>query len=308
MRNFCVGLLIIGVLLGCERAEPVYAPRFSETPLESQEELIFGVHPLHNPHRLFEVYDPLITHLNQQLRKNPHFAHVKFRLEASINYNAYEKKLYTQEFAFALPNPYQTLFALERGYRLFGKMGDDNKFRGLILVRKDQDIHDVMQLKGKSVSYPACTALAGTLMPQYFLQQHGLNVHKDLNNLYVGSQESSIMNVLLKKTTAGATWIVPWERFQEKNPELAQQLTIQWQTESLPNNSLMARNDMPDELVSFVSQFFLNLHTYPEGQALLKRIPLAYFESADSTTYQAVADFMQRFNQVVGTDPNCPPN
>jgi len=306
MQSFRVGwIIIIGVLLGCDHTEDTYTPSFSDISPVRTEELIFGVHPLHNPQRLFEVYHPLITHLNNHLHKDQRFAHIKIKLEASTSYAAYEKKLYLRNFAFALPNPYQTLKALERDYRIFGKMGDDDKFRGLILVRKDQHLEQISQLKGKTVSYPACSALAGTFMPQYYLHQQGLQVHSDLNNIYVGSQESSIMSVLLGKSDAGATWTVPWERFKERKPELATQLEVKWQTHSLPNNSLMVRNDISKELLGVVSAFFFNLQTYPEGIALLRRIPISHFEAATPETYQPVADFMQQFMQTVGIDSKC---
>jgi len=70
-------------------------------------------------------------------------------------------------------------------------MGDDENFRGIILVRKDSAIENVADLKGKAVSYPAPTALAAAMMPQYYLQTHGLDVMNDLDNRYVGSQASS---------------------------------------------------------------------------------------------------------------------
>lgn len=294
-----------GVLLGCDRTERNYTPSFSDVSPVNMEELSFGVYPLHNPQRLFEVYEPLITHLNKTLHQDPRFAHIKIKLEASTNYAAYEKKLALGSFAFTLANPYQTLKAIEHGYRIFGKMGDDDKFRGLILVRKDQAIETVSHLKGKTISYPACSALAGTFMPQYYLYQQGLHIHQDLNNLYVGSQESSIMSVLLKKSEAGATWTVPWERFKERKPELAQQLTVKWQTDSLPNNSLMVHTGISEGLLSMVSEFFLNLPKSSEGVALLQRISVSHFEPANTDTYQPVIHFMRQFMQHVGLDYKC---
>jgi len=64
----------------------------------------------------------------------------ELRLEASRNYPAYDKKLFAGHFHFALPNPYQTVTAQKNGYKIFGKMGDDDNFRGIILVRKDSGI------------------------------------------------------------------------------------------------------------------------------------------------------------------------
>lgn len=210
-------------LLGCEpQQETSYDPQYAKSPLTSKHVYIFGVHPLHNPERLFEVYNPLVSYINQRLQG------AQLRLEASRNYAAYDEKLFSGHFDFALPNPYQTVKSTEHGYRIFGKMGDDQNFRGIILVRKDSHISKVSDLKGKKVSYPAPTALAATMMPQWYLYKHGLDIQKDIQNLYVGSQESSIMNVYLGKVAAAATWPPPWKVFIKKRPEVGQAVKVMW--------------------------------------------------------------------------------
>ncbi|MEZ4694041.1 MAG: PhnD/SsuA/transferrin family substrate-binding protein [Aliarcobacter sp.] len=50
--------------------------------------------------------------------------------------------------------------------KVFAKMGDDENFRGIFLVRKDSGIKNFEDLKGKKISYPAPTALAATILPQ----------------------------------------------------------------------------------------------------------------------------------------------
>lgn len=202
-------------LISCDQAEEQYQPKFSATSVAQKEEYVFGVHPLHNPQQLQIIYSPLMDFLNT------HIQEVTFRLEASRNYAAYEEKLYAGKFQFALPNPYQTILAEDKGYKIFGKMGDDENFRGLILVRKDSGINQITDLKGKKISYPAPTALAATMLPQHFIHTHGLDVNKETESLYVGSQESSIMNVYLKQVAAGATWIFPWQNFLKEKPDIA---------------------------------------------------------------------------------------
>ena len=137
-------LLSISILffLGCEKKVEEYKPEYSDNQTISKKVYIFGVHPLHNPKRLFEVYQPLVDHINK------HLEGVIIKLEASRNYASYNKKLFSRHFDFSLPNPYQTVQSLNHGYKVFGKMGDDKTFRGLILVRKDSGIKTVYDLKG----------------------------------------------------------------------------------------------------------------------------------------------------------------
>jgi len=292
MRLFllCLSMLF---LIGCEKKVEEYTPEYSDTQAVSKKVLIFGVHPLHNPKRLFEVYQPLVDHLNN------HLDNVKIKLEASRNYAAYNKKLFARHFDFSLPNPYQTVQSLNHGYKVFGKMGDDEKFRGLILVRMDSDIKEVQDLKGKNVSYPAPTALAATMMPQWYLHINGINVTKDIKNSYVGSQESSIMNVYLGKSAASSTWPLAWNMFIKERPEILEKVKIMWETKSLPNNGLVVKEELDEKIIQQVSTILFNLQSHPEGQELLESMNISQFEQADTKTYESVVDFLEKFEKEV---------
>ena len=154
-----LALLVAALITGCGEQKPAPQPEFSARPANDSRVYVVGIHPLHNPKRLFEVYSPIIKHIEAQIPGTT------FKLEASRNYDEFDKKLYSGHFDFAMPNPYQTVRSLKHGYRVFGKMGDDDDFRGIILVRKDSGIQKVTDLKGKKVAYPAATALAATMMP-----------------------------------------------------------------------------------------------------------------------------------------------
>jgi len=290
----CLCICAFAALGGCQdRDEPEYAPRFSATAPSSDPVYVFGVHPLHNPQRLHEVFGPLMAYLSENI------PNARFRLEASRNYAAYDKKLYARQFHFALPNPYQTINAVKRGYRVFGKMGDDDNFRGIILVRRDSDIREVQDLRGKAVSYPAPTALAATMLPQHFIHSHGVDVMREIDNRYVGSQESSIMNVYLGNVAAGATWPPPWRALSRERPELLEALEVKWQTESLPNNGLVVLPEVPEQVAAQVSRVLFALHQTERGRAILARIGLSRFEPADDATYQPVREFIAHFSATV---------
>lgn len=290
-------LLVIFILFfaGCEDLDKNhYEPKYTKiNPNNSDKHLIFGIHPLHNPKRLFEVYQPLVNYLNKNIPD------VKIKLESSKNYASYNKKLYSGHFDLALPNPYQTVKSLEHGYKVFGKMSDDFNFRGIILTRKDSNIKDFKDLKGKTISYPAPTALAATMMPQYYLYENGINVTKDLSNIYVGSQESSIMSVYLKKSQAASTWPPPWIAFSKERPDIAKELEIKWQTHSLPNNGLVAKDTLDSKTVKKLSEILFSLHESFEGQEILKAIELSKFELANEDTYKPVISFLKKFEDKV---------
>ena len=292
--NFLLGLLALG---GCgqSRQAEEYVPQYSQTPPTSsaRHEYVFAVHPLHNPERLHEMFGPIMDYLDENTPG------AVFRLEASRDYAAFNEKLYGRAFDFALPNPYQTVMALKHGYRVFGKMGDDENFRGIILVRRDSPVQNVSDLKGQAVSFPAPTALAATMLPQYFLHSLGLDVMRDVEIRYVGSQESSMMNVYLGNVAAGATWPPPWAAFSRERPDVAEALKVMWVTEMLPNNSLVVRDDVAADIAGQVEKLLLGLHEHAQGQAWLEKMALSRFEPATSATYEPVRAFLRRFNDEV---------
>jgi len=294
---FRTGWILVSLLMalaGCGKSDDAaYQPRFSAESKDHIKEYIVGIHPLHNPQRLMEVYGPIVEYMNINLPE----AH--FRLEASHDYDEFDKKLDAGHFDFAMPNPYQTVRSLKHGYRVFGKMGDDQDFRGIILVRKDAGIHEVSDLKGKVVAYPAPTALAATMMPQYYLHTHGIDVTKDVETRYVGSQESAILNVLRGHVAAAATWPVPWKMFSAEHPEMADQLEVKWQTASLQNNGWVARKDVDPALVEKFKTLLFGLSNSEQGRRMLERLPISHFEPATDTTYQPVVDFLEKFSQQI---------
>jgi phosphonate transport system substrate-binding protein len=136
------------------------------------------------------------------------------------------------------------------------------------------------------------------MMPQLYLHDHGLPISA-YEVRYVGSQESSIMNVYLGNTAAGATWPPPWIAFQKDHGDIADQLKVQWTTEALLNNSLVARDDFPPELLKRVADILFSLQAGKEGREILARLPLSKFEAANDETYRPVYEFVEKFGKTV---------
>lgn len=283
------------LLAGCEQSNtPNINLPYSQTPPTTSITVYrFAVHPLHNPQKLMETYQPLINHINQGLEG------ARIELEASRDYQIYEAKIEQREPAFILPNPWQTLVAMKKGYQVVAMAGKAEDFKGIFIVRKDSGIRQPQDLIGKTVAYPSPTALAAAIMPQYFLHQAGLNINHDIQNNYVGSQESAIMNVYLGSAAASATWPPPWRAFVKEHPQEAAQLEVIWQTEPLLNNSVMVRDDVPLDLIEQVKQQLLSLHQSTQGQRILAFMETEQFYASNNARYDLVRDYIQRFEQDV---------
>lgn len=107
------------------------------------------------------------------------------------------------------------------------------------------------------------------------------------------------MNVYLGQSAAGATWPPPWRLFQKDHPKEATQLKLIWETPSLVNNSVMARDDVPQAIRDGVRQALLDLSKTPQGQNILANMETARFHAADDTRYNSVREYIQRFEKEV---------
>ncbi len=286
------------LLSGCGREAPASMPEYAVRPAaDSGMVFRFGVHLGHHPQKLDQAFSPLMDLLSR------HIAGSQFQLEGASSFPHFEAKLRERQLDFAMPNPYQAFLALDWGYGIIAEAGDSSDFRGVFIVRKDGAIRVPADLKGKAVAYPAPSALAAGMMPRLWLARQGLDVNRDIENRYVGSQESAILNAYLGESAAGATWPPPWRAFQKAHPEEASQLLAIWQTPPLINNAVVARRDLPEDLVAAVRDILARLHEYPDGRRVLAAMETSRIRAASDADYEVVRRFIAEYEARVGPRP-----
>ena len=290
-----LGLISLLLATGCGEGQPWAGPQYALSPPAAQADPIYrlAVHPLYNPQKMAQDYQPLIDYLNGQL------GGARFQLESSRDYATFENKYRSRQPQFIQPNPWQTLDAMKYGYLVLAMAGEPGDFRGIILVRKDSGIARLQDLRGRTVAYPAPTALAACMLPQFYFLEHGLNPMKDLENRYVGTQESVILNVFMGSAAAGCTWPPPWRAFQKEHPREAAELRVAWETPALVNNALMARQDVPQGLRNQVRALMVNLQNSPQGLEILKNMETVRYTQASAADYEGVRRFVDTFERRV---------
>ena len=301
MKSWSKLVLAAALLLSaCDKAAPpaAYAPTLAPAPAKSRvAEYTFAVTPMSNFRDVYDVFQPVMDYLNARLPD------ARLVLEVPRGLDEHDQQLTARSFAFALSNPWHIWRAAQTGgYTVFGKFSDDENFRGIWIVRKDSGITRLADLKGKKICFPPKSALAATMMTRMQLREHGVDPLRDVSANYVGSQHASIMEVYTRGAVAGATWPLAWINFQRLNPEESKQLEMRFPTTSLINQGLVARNDVPPDLVLRVAALLQGLDQTPEGRALLKLVPVRRFEAAGTKDYEVVRDFMEQYKKAFPAD------
>lgn len=282
-------------LSACD-APPVELPlsRYvSQAPAKPLPIYRLAVYPLHNAVTLSESYQPLIEYLNRQIPA------ARFELETSRSYVAFEASYRASSPDLILANPLQSLQAFQSGYAPIAMAGDAQDFRGLFIVRRDSTVKRPTDLRGQTLACASTTALAGCLMPLWFLHQSGLDLSREIHLREVGSQASAILNVSLGEAAVGLTWSVPWRAFQRSEPAQAAKLKVLWETDYIMSNSVMLRRSLPAALQQQIRHALLNLHTSSAGQTVLVNLDIQRFHPASDTLYAPAQQFIARFEREV---------
>lgn len=293
LLRLCGAVLLCATLLGCKPSPPPVNLPYSEGGGASTKVYRIAPHPLYNPQTLHSVLYPTVSYLER------HIPDAHFELEASRDYQNFEDKIRSRGPDFIMPNPWQTLLGQKHGYRVIAMWGAAEDFRGVMIARRESPIRTVGDLKGKVVSYPSPTAVAAAMMPQYWLHQQGLDVNRDIRNVYVGSQFSTLRHVLSGSSDLAATWPPPWRVFQAQFPQEAAQLRVVWETPPLMNNSVMARDDVPQAVVLQVQRLLLTLHEDAQGRQVLDSSETSRYYPATDASYAKVREFIETFEREV---------
>jgi|SRR5689334_21624278 len=278
-------ILLLG---GCKDDFKSYEPTFSPDS-SNKKVLVFGLPNLSS----YGDCDLFIKYLNKNLSK------VNIHVLACLNADDYLAKLKKKAFDFTIINGQLVLDAEENGYSIVGKMGDDDKYRSVIFVRRDSSINKFSDLAGKTLTTSGPNALAGTMMPLFFLYKNGVNVKRDLKRLYAPSFESTIMNVYLGRCSAGASKRAIAMDMLKQRPEIDSKLVIRWETPSLINNALFIRSDMDTTITAELTNLIFTLQDNEEGRKALIPLDVSKFEKATSETYKPLKQFLAEYNAVM---------
>lgn len=295
MRIVTILWIIMLGFSGCDtltNSQDTYRPEGVEKEYKSY---VFGINAFLDTKEMFIAYRPILNYLEENIDG------VKFDLVTSKDFVEHEKRVRNREFDFALSNPYQTLFGFDHNYLPIAKMKNDAVFKGILIARKDAHISSFDQLEGKKIAFSAPTALAGAIMPTYYLWEHGINVHSDMVPYYVGSHFSAILNTYTKDTYIAATWPRAWEKWKKENPQKAEALEIVWETPPLLNNALSVRSDVDPVIAQKVAELLVQLNDTPQGRQLLEQANVDGFERADMNTFAPVKAFIHKYEDALGT-------
>lgn len=164
--------------------------------------------PLYSPLTIYKRYDPLMRYLSKHTG-------YEFKLVIPKNFEEFIQIVSEGKVDFSYQNPY--VFSLiSKKYPIKplvltvgedctteeGVCGDE-KFRGVIITRKDSDINKIEQLKGKRIMIVSPASAGGYLSQKLYLERMGFNLKRDFKLIDAKRQEKVLIGVYKGEADAG---------------------------------------------------------------------------------------------------------
>jgi phosphonate transport system substrate-binding protein len=175
-------------------------------------------------------------------------------------------------------------------------LDNTSTYHGYIFVRKDSNIKDVKDMKGKVMAFVEKSTTAGYVFPLAYLREHGIASPDNFFREYyfTGSHDAAIDAVLKRNADIGAAKHSVYDREKKENSRIEQELVIIAQSPPVPSNGLCVRKDLDENLKKKLKDALLNIDKDPEGQTVLKQFGALKFIETTDKDYEPVKELAKK--------------
>lgn len=238
-----------------------------------------AVLPLYSPLTIYNRYDPLMRYLSEKTG-------YEFKLVIPKDFEEFMRIVSEGKVNFSYQNPY-VFSIISKKYPirpLAITVGEDcttdericggEKFRGVIITRKDSNINKIEDLKGKKIMIVSPASAGGYLSQKLYLEKKGFNLQRDFKLIDTKRQEKVIIGVY--KGEADAGFIREAAMSVWSNEVDMSKIKILDYGEYLPNWPFAVVNNRNNELTKNVKKLLTEL----KDQSILNKAKIKAFKEA----------------------------
>lgn len=238
--------------------------------------ITLGVVPQQSPLKLMKVWTPIAQYLKKETGID-----ITLKIESSIT--NFEKVLYSGGYDFAYMNPYHYVVAHQKkAYQ--AKVRADKNLVGILVTRKDIDIHTPLDCKNKVFLFPAPNAFAATLLIKYeLLKFFNIELNEDGKFLYVNSHDSVYKGVSRGIGDVGGGIERTFQNLNDK--ETLNSLEVLYKTKAYPSHPFAFSSSLKEETIKKISKAILNM-----PKDLLDKLSIKKMIKTDNSQYNIIRD------------------
>jgi phosphonate transport system substrate-binding protein len=284
-------LVMLLVCMACNSTEPVKvslkatAPAKKPEPAQVERPLRIGMGAMITTKEGYVYYQRLQAYIGKKLGRT-------VQLVDRGNYKEMNRLLETGDLdmAFVCAGPYvegKEKFGME--LLAMPQVKGKSVYYSYIIVRKDSQILQFEELRGKVFAFADPKSNSGKLVPTYMLAR--MNETPDSffdRHIFSYGHDQSIRAVADGLVDGAAVDSLVWEYSKQKTPERIQQLRIIAKSDPYGIPPVVVRPGLDPELKKHLKEILLSASADPEGNDILKGMMIDRFVPGDDTNYNSI--------------------
>ncbi|MEC4676863.1 MAG: phosphate/phosphite/phosphonate ABC transporter substrate-binding protein [Nitrospirota bacterium] len=260
---------------------------------EQQKEILIGLIPEMNVFKQMKRFQPLADYITEQTG-------IKINITILSRYGNIIERFTSEKMDGAFFGSFTGALAIEKlGVVPIARpvnLDGTSTYNGYIFVRKDSNIKNIKDMKGKKMAFVERATTAGYVFPIAYLKERGVN---DIDHFFgeyyfTGSHDASIYAVLDGKADIGAAKHSIYDRARKIDPRVDKELLILAESARVPSNGLCVRAGLDDNIRARLKETLLNMDKNREGRVVLKHFGAIKFIETTVKDYKPVFDLAEK--------------
>lgn len=163
-------------------------------------------------------------------------------------------------------------------------------YHSVIITQKDSPIKSLNDIKGRTFAFVDPGSTSGFMVPSTAFIKAGITPEKDFKQvMYSGGHDASIVAVAEGKVDAASVADRILERGFAKGLAQRDKIRVVWQSQLIPNDPVLYRKDLPEDLKKKIREAFYEMKNLPFGEMGT----VAQFKPATDKDYDPVREIAQ---------------
>ncbi|WP_186429361.1 phosphate/phosphite/phosphonate ABC transporter substrate-binding protein [Clostridium sp. BSD9I1] len=256
------------------------------------KELTVQFVPSHHKDTLEEKIKPLESLLSKELG-------IPVKVSVATNYNSTVEAMSSKEIDVGFLPPLAYVLANDRGiadillqaqrYSIQEPNGKTTKdlvdyYRSMIVVKKNSNIKNLEDLKGKRVAFQGTTSAGGYIWPVAELKKAGINIETDIEQVTLNGHDTAVIAVLNDEVDAAAVFEDARNTVKEDIKDVFDKVVPIYFSKPIPNDTISVRSDMSPEWKVNIKDAFIDISKDPVGKKILNDVysHAGYIQSTDN--------------------------
>ena len=239
----------------------------------------FDVVPQFPAAKIYTTWSPLLQRIGQD-------AGLCFELRVSASIPEFEQRFLKGESDFTFLNPYHAVLAYQKKKYQPLLADTQDLLTGILVVRSDNPIKNLNDLKGKNVAFPAPNSFAASLLIRAELAKQKI----DINPVFVKTHSNVYRSVINKDALAGGGVN---NTLDNEAPEVRQQMRVLYETPAYTPHPIATHPSVTSKVRERFLKAMVKLSQDEEGQKLLDGINLNKPQAVNYAKHYKVLESLQ---------------